>query len=80
MIVYEYFCKTCEKNFESEHPMGEAPIQAICSKCGLQNSRRIFSLRGFNIYGGGTYQAESRKESILGKEKYAKHRHEDPTR
>ena len=39
MALYEWICKDCNIYWDAEHPMGEAPKQTECPKCGTLGNR-----------------------------------------
>lgn len=79
-MIFVYYCEICEKEIEQDYPIGKAEERPICPDCGKTKTRRVFIPMNFTLKGGGTYAAEKRKESIIGKEMYAKYRYEDSTR
>jgi len=50
-MLYEYFCEKCDKVFDHDFKMGEAPETAPC-KCGKQ-AARYYGKVGFILKGGG---------------------------
>lgn len=53
MPVYEYECKKCEKVFEIQQKMSEAPLDA-CPDCEGPVTK-IVSMSSFQLKGGGWY-------------------------
>ena len=50
MPVYEYFCRTCNSQYEKLRPIREAEEPATCPSCDEQNSVRTLSV--FIVHGG----------------------------
>ncbi len=50
MPIYEYYCKACDKKFETLIRGGET---AACPECGTQDVRRLLSACGFVSKGEG---------------------------
>jgi len=53
MPVYEYECKECEKVFEVQQKMADAPL-AVCPDCSGPVTKLI-SMNSFQLKGGGWY-------------------------
>ncbi|PIE63909.1 MAG: transcriptional regulator [Desulfobacterales bacterium] len=53
MPVYEYECKTCEKVFEVQQKMSDAPLKD-CPDCGAPINK-LMSMSSFQLKGGGWY-------------------------
>lgn len=53
MPVYEYECPTCEKVFEVQQRMSDAPLTA-CPDCSGK-VKKIVSMSSFHLKGGGWY-------------------------
>ena len=53
MPVYEYECKSCEKVFEVQQKMADAPLQS-CPECEGPVTK-IVSMSSFQLKGGGWY-------------------------
>ncbi|PID75716.1 MAG: transcriptional regulator [Deltaproteobacteria bacterium] len=53
MPVYEYECKSCQKVFEVQQKMTEAPL-AACPQCDGAVTK-LMSMNSFQLKGGGWY-------------------------
>jgi putative FmdB family regulatory protein len=53
MPVYEYECKACEKVFEVQQKMADAPL-TNCPECNGHISK-LMSMSSFQLKGGGWY-------------------------
>lgn len=53
MPVYEYECSGCEKVFELQQRIADAPL-TVCPECGGQ-VRKLISMSSFQLKGGGWY-------------------------
>ncbi|TKB06711.1 FmdB family zinc ribbon protein [Desulforhopalus sp. IMCC35007] len=53
MPVYEYECKTCEKVFEVQQKMADAPLTK-CPECDGPITK-LMSMSSFQLKGGGWY-------------------------
>jgi len=53
MPVYEYECSGCQKIFEMQQRMTDAPI-SVCPQCG-GSVRKLVSMSSFQLKGGGWY-------------------------
>lgn len=53
MPVYEYECKACEKVFEVQQKMADAPL-TNCPECDGPISK-LMSMSSFQLKGGGWY-------------------------
>jgi len=67
MPTYEYFCRVCDHQFESEQKITDEPL-VECPKCLTASLRRVIPSRtGFILKGGGwakdLYSKQSKKES-----------------
>jgi putative FmdB family regulatory protein len=52
-MTYDYFCKSCEKNFEFEQSIKDDPL-TVCPKCGADSSvKRLITGGGFVLKGRG---------------------------
>jgi len=51
MPVYEYECSKCEKVFEIQQRIADAPV-TVCSECGGE-VRKLISMSSFQLKGGG---------------------------
>jgi putative FmdB family regulatory protein len=54
MPTYEYACDACNKSFEVEQRITEAPIKK-CPKCGKMKARRMIAGGNFLLKGSGWY-------------------------
>ena len=54
MPIYEYRCTACEKEFEYQQRMADAPM-TVCEACG-GGLERIMSRSSFHLKGGGWYK------------------------
>lgn len=54
MPIYEYRCTACEKEFEYQQRMADAP-KTVCEACG-GGLERIISRSAFHLKGGGWYK------------------------
>lgn len=52
MVVYAYYCKECDQQTLSEHPMGKQPESVPCHVC-TGTTRRHFSPTPAHFKGGG---------------------------
>ena len=39
MPIYEYWCETCEREFEQMRPMSQAAEPATCPTCGARSEK-----------------------------------------
>ena len=53
MPVYEYECKTCDKVFEAQQKMSDAPLKE-CPEC-HSPVKKLISANSFQLKGGGWY-------------------------
>ncbi len=53
MPVYEYECKTCDKVFEVQQKMSDAPLTE-CPECQAP-VKKLMSVNSFQLKGGGWY-------------------------
>ncbi|MCW5198239.1 zinc ribbon domain-containing protein [Desulfobulbus sp. F4] len=53
MPVYEYKCSTCDKIFEVQQKISDAPL-TVCSECGAE-LKKLVSASAFHLKGGGWY-------------------------
>ncbi len=53
MPVYEYECKACEKVFEVQQRLADAPITE-CPQCNGE-VKKLMSMSSFQLKGGGWY-------------------------
>lgn len=53
MPVYEYECGGCQKVFEVQQRLADAPV-SVCPDCGGQ-VRKLISMSSFQLKGGGWY-------------------------
>ena len=53
MPVYEYKCSACERVFEVQQKISDAPL-TICSECGGE-VKKLVSASAFHLKGGGWY-------------------------
>ncbi len=53
MPVYEYECKKCDKVFEVQQKMSEAPLTE-CPEC-QSPVKKLMSVNSFQLKGGGWY-------------------------
>ena len=54
MPIYEYYCKNCDKTFESFQKITDEPL-ADCPECG-KKVKRLISSTSFALKGGGWYK------------------------
>lgn len=54
MPIYEYACDKCEREFEVEQRITDAPLKA-CPSCRSRKVRRLISRTSFVLKGGGWY-------------------------
>ncbi len=54
MPIYEYRCTACEKEFEYQQRMADAPM-TVCEACG-GGLERVISRSAFHLKGGGWYK------------------------
>ena len=54
MPTYSYHCDACDRDFEREQRITEAPIRK-CPACGKLRARRMISGGNFILKGGGWY-------------------------
>ena len=43
-MTFEYYCDKCDKVFQEEHSIGEAPKKGACPKCGKKRERYYSSV------------------------------------
>jgi len=53
MPVYEYECNGCQKVFEVQQRIADAPV-SVCPDCG-GTVRKLISMSSFQLKGGGWY-------------------------
>jgi putative FmdB family regulatory protein len=53
MPVYEYKCSVCERVFEVQQKISDAPL-TTCSECG-GGMKKLVSASAFHLKGGGWY-------------------------
>ncbi|CAK8721912.1 hypothetical protein GCAAIG_11545 [Candidatus Electronema halotolerans] len=53
MPVYEYRCSACERVFEVQQKISDAPL-TTCSECGGE-VKKLVSAAAFHLKGGGWY-------------------------
>lgn len=53
MPVYEYECSGCQKIFEVQQRIADAPV-SVCPECG-GSVRKLISMSSFQLKGGGWY-------------------------
>jgi putative FmdB family regulatory protein len=53
MPVYEYECNACQKIFEIQQRIADAPI-SVCPSCNGE-VRKLISMSSFQLKGGGWY-------------------------
>ncbi len=54
MPIYEYYCKSCDKTFESFQRITDEPL-ANCPDC-KKKVKRLISSTSFSLKGGGWYK------------------------
>lgn len=54
MPVYEYACEKCQREFEIEQRISDAPLSR-CPKCRSRKVKRLISKTAFVLKGGGWY-------------------------
>jgi putative FmdB family regulatory protein len=54
MPIYEYLCEKCEREFEVEQRITDAPLRS-CPTCRSRKVRRLISQTSFVLKGGGWY-------------------------
>jgi len=54
MPIYEYLCDKCQREFEVEQRITDAPLRA-CPTCRSRKLRRLISQTSFVLKGGGWY-------------------------
>jgi putative FmdB family regulatory protein len=54
MPTYEYLCQKCEREFEVEQRITDAPIRS-CPSCRSRKVKRLISRTSFVLKGGGWY-------------------------
>lgn len=67
MPVYEYECDSCQKVFEVQQRMADAPLTS-CPEC-EGTVRKVMSMSSFQLKGGGWYAdgyASARKDTGTG--------------
>jgi putative FmdB family regulatory protein len=57
MPIYEYECQVCKHLFERSQKISD-PDPAACEACGQGPIRKLISLSGFVLKGGGFYTTE----------------------
>lgn len=60
MPIYEYFCETCDKNFEATQKISEAPLTE-CPECKGKKVARVVSRTSFQLKGSGWYASDYKK-------------------
>ena len=53
MPLYEYFCTSCQRTFETMRPSKEADAPATCPDCQHAASQRILSLFASSVKSNG---------------------------
>jgi putative FmdB family regulatory protein len=61
MPLYEYACEPCQSTFEVTQSFSEEPLKN-CPKCGAE-VKKLMSLGGFALRGGGWYTTDYKKTS-----------------
>ena len=51
MTYYDWICNDCEQIWEQDHPIGTAPKETECPKCGELRSRNWGSVTTFSMKG-----------------------------
>ncbi|GAG01428.1 unnamed protein product [marine sediment metagenome] len=54
MPIYEYACEKCEREFEVEQRITDAPVKS-CPSCKSRKVKRLISKTSFVLKGGGWY-------------------------
>jgi len=54
MPIYEYHCAKCEREFEVEQRITDAPLKT-CPHCRSRRVKRLISQTSFTLKGGGWY-------------------------
>ena len=54
MPIYDYYCEKCEREFEVEQRITDAPIKT-CRHCRSRRVKRLISQTSFVLKGGGWY-------------------------
>jgi putative FmdB family regulatory protein len=66
MPIYEYLCDKCQREFEVEQRITDAPLRS-CPSCRSRKVRRLISQTSFVLKGGGwysdLYSSKSKAES-----------------
>jgi len=57
MPLYEYRCDACEHEFEALQKMNDEPL-AHCPACDEKGLRKLVSVAGFRLKGGGWYETD----------------------
>ena len=66
MVRFDYRCLTCDKRFELQFPIGEAPQRAPCPDCG-EEAKKLISRTGFILKGGGWPSRTARMKTDMTK-------------
>ena len=75
---YDWICEDCEEVWEQDHPIGEAPKETECPKCGESRSRNWGSVTNFSMKGDcHTNRVRYRDRAIKGFSKDAAHEYYD---
>lgn len=52
MPTYEYACRACGHEWETEQHVRETPLKR-CTACGAERAERLISRTAFSLSGGG---------------------------
>lgn len=62
MPIFEYFCKSCHKNFELKVDF-DYEGKPKCNFCGAQNAKKLLNVPGIIFKGSGFYKTDSREKT-----------------
>ena len=54
MPIYEYYCRSCDHEWEREQRISDAPVRT-CPSCKARQAKRMISRTSFVLKGGGWY-------------------------
>jgi putative FmdB family regulatory protein len=66
MPLYEYFCPTCQRVFETLRPAQEADAPVSCPSCQHASSQRILSLFANSVKTNGEASSEAMGALAMG--------------
>jgi len=62
MPIYEYRCQSCDHELEAMQKLSD-PELSECPSCGKPDLKKLISVVGFRLKGGGWYETDFKKGS-----------------